>query len=189
MYLMVKVLEKTPLIVRMNEAKALSDEVRVLILDLLSKKPMSVYEIAEELKRMGTYRNINTIRYHIQVLKDAGLIDLVATKEVKGGVLKYYAAKRRVYPFEVPKDIEEKLKPLAMYIYNDLKNIFLKLIKDKKDIIIDCARKLKPCPYCITKHFAEYIILEAFRYSLGKIIDDPIIKEELDKFKLPEEIP
>jgi len=29
------------------------------------------------------------------VLKEAGLIDLAATKEVKGGALKYYAAKRR----------------------------------------------------------------------------------------------
>lgn len=185
---MVKGLEKTPLIVRMNEAKALSDEVRVLILDLLSKKPMSVHEIAGELKKMGTYKNINTIRYHIQVLKDAGLIDLVATKEVKGGVLKYYVAKRRVYPFEVPKDIEEKLKPLAMNLYNDLKKILLKLMKDQKDIIIESARKLKPCPYCITKHFAEYIILEAFRYSLGKVMEDPIIRDELDKFKVSEEI-
>lgn len=182
-------MEKIPLIVRLNEAKALSDEVRVLILDLLTKRPMSVHEIAEELKRKGMYRNINTIRYHIQILKDAGLIDLVATKEVKGGVLKYYAAKKKVYPFEVPKDIEKALEPIANKSYTSLKRIVLDLIKNHRDTIIEIAKKLKPCPYCITKHFAEYIILEVLRFALGKVINDSEIKQELEKFKVEEEEP
>lgn len=184
---MVNFVEKVPLIVRLNEAKALSDEVRVFILDLLSEKPMSVYEIAEELKKRGMYKNINTIRYHIQVLKEAGLIDLVATKEVKGGVLKYYAAKRKVYPFEVPKDIEEALKPIAKQLYESLKKIVLDLIRNHGDTIVEIARKLKPCPYCITKHFVEYVILEALRYALGKVMGDPEIRKEIDKFKVEEE--
>ncbi len=177
-------MEKIPLIVRLKEAKALSDEIRVFILDLLSKKPMSVHEIAEELKKKGMYKNINTIRYHLQVLKDAGLIDLVATKEVRGGVLKYYASKRKVYPFEVPKDIEEALKPIAKQTYSELKRIVLDLIRSHRDLIIETAKKLKPCPYCITKHFAEYIVLEALRYTLGKVIEDPEVREELEKFKV-----
>ena len=175
-------MEKIPLIVRMNEAKALSDEIRVFILDLLSKKPMSVHEIAEELKKRGMYKNINTIRYHIQVLKEAGLIELVATREVKGGVLKYYAAKRKVYPFEVPKDIEEALKPVAEQAYGDLKKIVLNLVRNHRGIIIETAKKLKPCPYCITKHFAEYVILEALRYALGKVMEDPDVRKELEEF-------
>ena len=182
-------MEKVPLIVRMNEAKALADEVRVLILDLLTKKPMSVHEIAEELRKRGIYKNINTIRYHIQMLKDAGLIELIATKEVKGGVLKYYAAKGKVYPYEVPKDIEEKLKPIADQVYADLKSLVLNLIRNHKELIIESARKLKPCPYCITKHFAEYIILEALRYSMGKVMSDPEVRRELNKIRVEEEEP
>lgn len=180
-------MEKIPLIVRLNEAKALSDEIRVFILDLLSKKPMSVHEIAEELKKKGLYKNINTIRYHIQVLKDAGLIDLVATREVHGGVLKYYIAKRKVYPFKIPRDIEKTLQPIVEKVYDQLRNLVLSLIKEHRDIIADAARKLKPCPYCITKHFAEYVILEAFRSALGKVFDDHVVKNELDKFKLADE--
>jgi len=181
-------LEKIPLIVRLNEAKALSDEVRVLILDLLTKKPMSVHEIAEELKKRGMYRNINTVRYHIQILKEAGLIDLVATREVKGGVLKYYAARKKVYPFEVPRDIEEALEPIVSKSYMSLKRVVLDLIKNHRNTIIEIAKRLKPCPYCITKHFAEYIILEALRYALGKVVNDPEIKQELEKFKVKEEL-
>jgi len=40
--------ERIPVSLRMEEVKALADEVRVLILDLLSEKPHSIQEIAEE---------------------------------------------------------------------------------------------------------------------------------------------
>ena len=180
-------MKRVPLMVRLYEAKALSDEVRMFILDLLSRKPMSVHEIAEELKKKGLYKNINTIRYHIQVLKEAGLVDLVATKEVNGGVLKYYDAKKKVYPVEVPGDIEDKLLPIATYSYGSLKKMVLDLMKNHGDIILETARKLKPCPYCITKHFAEYIVLEALRYALGRVMEDPEVRKELDRFKVREE--
>ena len=49
--------------------------------------------------------------------------------------------------------------------------------------------KLKPCPYCITKHFAEYVILEALRYALGKVMEDHEVRREIDKFKVEEEEP
>jgi len=179
-------LEKIPLIVRLSEARALSDEVRVFILDLLSKKPMSVHEIAEELEKKGMYKNINTIRYHIQVLKEAGLIELVTTKEVKGGVLKYYAAKRKVYPVEVPEDIEEKLQPVVRQAYSDLKRVVLNLMNKHRDTIVEVAKKLKPCPYCITKHSAEYVVLDALRCALGRVISDPEVKSELEKFEVEE---
>ena len=179
-------MEKIPLIVRLSEARALSDEVRVFILDLLSKKPMSVHEIAEELEKKGMYKNINTIRYHIQVLKEAGLIELVATKEVKGGVLKYYAAKRKVYPVEVPEDIEEKLQPVVRQAYSDLKRVVLNLMNKHRDTIVEVAKKLKPCPYCITKHSAEYVVLDALRCALGRVISDPEVKSELEKFEVEE---
>lgn len=182
-------MEKILIIVRINEAKALSDEVRAFILDLLTEKPMSVHEIAEELKKKGMYKNINTIRYHIQVLKEAGLIDLVATKEIKGGVLKHYAARKKVYLFEVPEDIAKILAPITEKYYDKLKKLILDILRDNREIVIEAARKLKPCPYCITKHFAEYVVLESLRITLGKVIHDPEVKSELEKFKVEEEEP
>ncbi len=172
---------------RVNEAKALADEVRVLILDMLSKKPMSVHEIAEELRKLGIHKSINTIRYHLNILRESGLIELVATREVKGGVLKYYAAKRKVYPFEVPKEVEEALKTVSRFMYEDLKKLVLNVLREHSDTIMENAKKLKPCPYCITKHFAEYIVLEALRLAAGKVMEDPEVKKELEKFKVEEE--
>jgi DNA-binding transcriptional ArsR family regulator len=172
---------------RVDEAKALADEVRIAILDMLSKKPMSVHEIVEELRKRGIHKNVNTIRYHLQILKDAKLVELVAVKEVKGGVLKYYAARKRVYPVEVPRDIEESLKPIAHKIYSYLKSIVLEVLRNQKDLILETARRLKPCPYCVTSHFAEYIVLEAIRLAAGQVVVDPEVRSELEKLELGQE--
>lgn len=184
---MVKLVDRLPVPIRINEAKALSDEIRLFILDLLTKEPKSVHEISEELKKRGMYKNINTVRYHLQILKDAGLIELVRTEEIKGGVLKYYASKRKVYTFEVPKGIEKDLQPLVETITEPLKKIILEVIEKHRDLILTTSKKLKPCPYCVTKHFAEYVILEAIRIATGKAIEDKAVREELAKFKFKEE--
>ena len=175
---------RTPIMMRVDEAKALSDELRVFILDLLSKKPMSVHEIAEELKKKGLYKNINTIRYHLQVLKEAGLITLVATREVKGGVLKYYAARKTIYSYEVTEDIERLLEPIISSLYERLRDIVLNVLQSHDDLILEISKKLKPCPYCITRDFAEYVILEALRIAAGRVIYDDRVKAELGRFKV-----
>lgn len=180
--------DKIPIPIRLEEAKALSDEIRLFILDLLSKKPMSVHEIAEELKSRGMFKNINTIRYHLQVLKDAGLIELVRTEEVKGGILKYYASKRKVYTYEVPKDLAENIEPLVKLLTPYLKKAFLECLEKYKDLILNVAKNLKPCPYCVTKHFAEYVVLEAIKLAIGRTIHDPEVVNELSKFTVEEEL-
>lgn len=181
-------IEKIPVPLRLDEAKALSDEVRVFILDLLSKKPMSVHEILQELKKRGLFKNINTIRYHLQVLKDAGLVELVRTEEVKGGVLKYYASKRKVYAFEAPEEVIKDIDQVINSIKEPLKTIILDVIRKHREAILNAAKKLKPCPYCVTKHFAEYIVLEAFKIAMGKILSDPEVTNELSKFVVKEEL-
>ena len=168
-----------PMPVSLEQAKALSDEVRLFILDLLSHKPMSIGEIAEELKKRGMFKNINTVRYHIQVLKEAGLISLVATEEVKGGVLKYYASAYKVYSYQKPPDIEERLQPLARAMEPVLVSLLKDLIEDQKHRIAHIAKSLKPCTYCVTKHFAEYVLLEASRLAIARALQNTEIRRLL----------
>lgn len=173
-------MSQIPLPVRLNEAKALSDEVRVFILDLLTKRPMSVQEIYEELKKRGMLKSINAIRYHLSVLKDSGLIELVRTEEVKGGVLKYYASKRKVYAFEVPKDLEEKISVIVNELTKGLKLLVISIISKYRDVLVREAIKLKPCPYCITRHFVEYLLVESYRLALAKVIGDKDVRNLLN---------
>ncbi len=173
-----------PHVFRIDEVKALSDEVRITILDMLSKRPMSVQEIADELKKRGFNKSINAVRYHIKVLKDSGLINLVKVVEVRGGVLKYYATSKDVYLYEEPKNIDELIRPFIDEIKKDVKKTIIKLFRKKGSLLLEEAKKLKPCPYCYTEHFVEHILLESFKGAVGEVLKDEEVKSiisEMDK--------
>ena len=159
-----------PHVFRLDEVKALSDHVRVAILDMLSERPMSVQDIQEELRRRGINKSINAIRYHLKVLRDSGLIRLVKVEEVRGGVLKYYAPSKNVYLYEEPEDISELIQPLIDEVAPDVVQAIKKLVDRRRDELISVAKSLKPCPYCYTQHFIEHVILETFKGAVGKAL-------------------
>ncbi len=98
--------------------KALSNDVRVEILRILSKKPMSVSELAKELNL-----SIQAVSYHVKVLRRYGLIDVASTQEIRGMLKKRYIAKAKAYAIlldemddvttkpETPPEIPEIFKP------------------------------------------------------------------------------
>ncbi len=152
--------------VRLEEAKALSDELRIMILELLKEKPMSVGEIVEELRKRGIFKTHNAIRYHIAILKDAGLIELVKT----GNTLRYHA-KDHYYAYTGGAgEIDVKIDSIADDIVGDIENVVLKLLKNYEQDIRDIAVSLKPCEFCITKHFIEHVIYEIVRKATGKAL-------------------
>lgn len=68
-----------------EQLRAISDLLRVRIIDLLLKQPMTVTQIGDELGEAPA-----KIHYHVRELDRAGLLRLVETRE-KGGILeKYY---------------------------------------------------------------------------------------------------
>lgn len=153
-----------------DKARALDDPVRAAILDLLSKKPLSVEDMAKELKKMGIDKAPTTIRHHVDVLKDAGLIELVKVEEVKGGVLKYYSSKARFLGYEPPEDFDEKLGD----VISDASQRVLEVIKwlgSKHGAkLTEAAEGLKPCPYCSTQHFEEYVLLEVIQRGMAEAL-------------------
>jgi DNA-binding transcriptional ArsR family regulator len=160
------VFEKTPVIKELlmtstEKAKALEDPLRVAIIDMLSHKPMSVEEIANELKKKKFNKALTSIRHHIEVLKEARMIELVKMKEAKGGgVLKYYASNAKILNFDAPKDFETKFKPAIEEMSNRVIRLIASLAKKYNRELKDMAEALKPCPYCNTQHFVEFLLLE-----------------------------
>jgi DNA-binding transcriptional ArsR family regulator len=163
------VFEKSPtikelLITNTEKAKALEDPLRVAIIDMLSHRAMSVEEITNELKKKKFNKAPTSVRHHIDILKDTGLIELVKMEEVKGGgVLKYYASSAKLLSFNAPKDFEVKLKPAIDEISNEVTRLMDELSKKYKKELKGMAEKLKPCPYCNTQHFVEFLLLQILR--------------------------
>jgi len=152
--------------VRLEEAKALSDELRIMILEMLREKPMSVGEIVEELRKRGIIKTHNAIRYHIAILKDAGLVELVKT----GNKLRYHARDHYYAYTGAAKEIDEKIDRIAEDIARDLEDVMSKLLERYGPEIKEIALSLKPCEFCITKHFIEHVIYEIVRKATGKAL-------------------
>lgn len=158
-----------------QKTRALEDPLRIAMLDLLSERPMSVEELAKRLKRFGKRysKAPTTIRHHLDILKKSGLIELVRVEEARGAVLKYYASKAKFLGYEVSHDFEEKLSDAIKYSANQLLQLISRLAKEYKPLIKESAVKLKPCPYCYSRHFEEYIVLEILQRAMAEIVNKP----------------
>ncbi len=74
--------------------KAVSDPLRLLVLDLVLEKAMSVTELAE---RVGKAKG--TVAHHVDVLVDAGLLQVVRTRKVRAVEERFYGRTARTIMF------------------------------------------------------------------------------------------
>ncbi len=59
-----------------DESYALARPTRGKIVELLNKKQLNVEQIRRKLKKFGYKKSVTTIRHHIEILKDSGLIEI-----------------------------------------------------------------------------------------------------------------
>lgn len=73
-------------------AKALSHSLRVQLLTVLNDRMASPKELAKELDE-----GLSQVSYHVKVLKDFGMIEMIKTEPRRGAVEHYYRATSKVY--------------------------------------------------------------------------------------------
>jgi DNA-binding transcriptional ArsR family regulator len=74
--------------------KALADQLRMTVLDLVLERAMSVTELAGLLKRPR-----GTVAYHVDILVAAGLLQVVRTRRVRAVEERYYGRTARTIKF------------------------------------------------------------------------------------------
>lgn len=184
------VFEKPPMITQLlmtntEKAKALEDPLRVAIIDMLSHRSMSIEEMVTELKSKKFNKAPTTIRHHIDILKDAGLVELVKLKATKGGgLLKYYASNTKLLNFNRPKEFENELKGAIEEISSELIKLMSNISKKYSDKLKRMAENLKPCSYCNTQHFVEFLLLEILRSATVEAIKNKEFSEILKQSKM-----
>ena len=72
---------------RLEQLKALSDPLRLRVLEAFSRQPVTTKQVAALLGE-----NATKLYHHVQILEDAGLIRLVKTRKNRGTLEKYYQA-------------------------------------------------------------------------------------------------
>jgi DNA-binding transcriptional ArsR family regulator len=83
-----------------KQYKALGDPLRVRLLELIQHQPRTAKQLAELLERPP-----GTIGHQVRVLEEAGLAQVVALRQIRGIVAKYYARTAHIFVVETPQEL------------------------------------------------------------------------------------
>ncbi len=147
-----------------DECRALGDPIRAIIVNILYHKTLTTEDIVKELAKYNYKKAVPTIRHHIDILKNAGIIEIAYTKEKRGTLEKYYKSKVKFLGFN------DTLIELNETSISDISKRLAKVI----DIIIKKyleEHKEHECKYCNVDHTREYIITELIGHALAKALE------------------
>ena len=160
-----------------EKAKALENDVRAKILDMLAGEELTIEAIHAELERRGEAKAETTVRHHVNVLKDADMVELARLEEAGGGTQKYYKSNTRVFSYDLPVTAEGTLAGAFAQVRGDLETVLEDALEEHGEEIEAVAREMKPCEYCDTQHCEEFILRELVNRSLTDLVENGDIDE------------
>ena len=140
--------------------KALDDPIRGKIVQLLNKKQLNVEQITRRLKKFGYKKAVTTIRHHVEILKDSGLIEIVKIEESRGAVTKYYGSSIKLLDFTLPLDFNKNYSNLISKTSLKLSKVIGPILKN-----FSKTRKIQQINY------NNYIIMEIMNRSITNLLE------------------
>jgi len=140
--------------------KALDDPIRGKIVQLLNKKQLNVEQITRRLKKFGYKKAITTIRHHIEILKNYGLIEIAKIEESRGAITKYYGSSTKLLDFTLPLDFDENYSKVISKTSLKLNKIIGPILKN-----FSKTRKMQQLNY------NNYIVMEILNRSITNLLE------------------
>lgn len=113
---------------------------------------MTIEEIHEERERRDEEKAETTAHHHVNVLKDAGMVE-ISRLEAGGGT--------RVLYYTLPGSSEETLATAQETTTEEPSDLIETLYEQHEDDIDSVVREMKPCEYCETP-YEEFLLRESF---------------------------
>lgn len=162
-----------------EKARALENDLRAKILDMLADREMTIEEIHDELGRRGEEKAETTVRHHVNVLTEAGMVELSRLEEAGGGTRKYYRSNTRVFSYDLPDGAEDDLEAAAASTRKALRGLVEDLVEEHGDALEAVAEEMKPCEYCETQHYEEFVVRELLNRALVDLSESGELDELL----------
>ena len=139
---------------------ALDDPIRGKIVELLNKKQLNAEEITRRLKKLGYKKAVTTIRHHIEILKESGLIEITKIVESRGAITKYYGSSTKLLDFILPLDFDENYSKIISKTSLKLEKIIGPILKN-----FSKTRKIQQINY------NKYIVMEIMNRSITNVLE------------------
>jgi len=141
-------------------SRALAIPTRGKIVELLNKKQLNVEQITRRLKKLGYKKSVTTIRHHIEILKDSGLIEIVKIEESRGAITKYYGSSTKLLDFTLPLNFDENYSKLISKTSLRLGKVIGPILKN-----FSKTRKIQQINY------NNYIVMEIINRSITNLLE------------------
>ncbi|MFC7007309.1 transcriptional regulator [Halalkalicoccus salilacus] len=105
---------------------------------------MTMEEIHEGLERRGEEKAETTVYHRVNVLKDAGMVEISRLEEADGGTWKYYRSNTRVFSYTLPGSSKETLTTAQETTTEELSDPIETLYEQHGDDIDSAVREMKP---------------------------------------------
>jgi len=148
-----------------NQARAIEDLARAAIIKILYKKALSADQITNKLRKFGHKKALTTIRHHLEILKETGLIEIVRMEETHGAVTKFYSTSIKLLGFDVPDDFETKYSSV-------IKNTSIKMEKMLKGISSKTRVKTKNQKTNDSKEYSQYLMIEIVNRAMTNVLEN-----------------
>lgn len=143
-------------------ARALEEPLRMSILEALYRKSLSANQIANNLTESGHKKAITTVRHHLEVLKDAGLVEVVKIEETRGAITKYYGTSTKLLGYTVPEDFGAKYSSVIEDTSKQLEKIFHTLASK-----INSVAKNKKSD----RAYSQYVMMEIVNRAMTVLLE------------------
>lgn len=153
-----------------RHARAIEDPSRAKIIEILYRRALSAEQISKELAKFGHKKALTTIRHHLDILKESGLIEIAKIEESRGAITKFYSTATKLLGYEAPNDFQDKYSKVitstSAKVEKILKNLNPKLDKTK-DAKSGKTKDAKPDEY------SQYLLMEIMNRAITNILESP----------------
>ncbi|MFT4946425.1 MAG: putative ArsR family transcriptional regulator [Natronomonas sp.] len=151
---------------------AIDEPMRAMILDILADETLTASEVHERLANRGIERTENTIRHHINELRETGLVDVVRFEEGRGGTTKYYGANTIVLSYSLPDSADPAIEKMIDAVQPQIRDAQARLIDEYQAVIDDITAEMQPCEHCRTQKYETYVLLTVLRRAFVRAHSD-----------------
>ncbi|MDH3204082.1 MAG: winged helix-turn-helix domain-containing protein [Nitrosopumilus sp.] len=144
-----------------EQARAMDDPARIKIVQMLYKKLLTAAQICNHLKKSGHVKALTTVRHHLDILKESGLIEIAKIEETRGAVTKYYSTSTKLLGYNVPEDFDTKYSSAIKNTSKKLEDV-LDTLAPKA--ILKSKQKSDPL-------YSQYVLMEIVNRAMTRVME------------------
>lgn len=147
-----------------QHARAIEDPARSKIIEILYHRALSADQISSELKKTGYKKALTTVRHHLDILKEAGLIEIAKIEESRGAITKFYSTSTKLLGYVAPDDFDSKYSKV-------IDNTSVKIEKILRSITPKTA-KTKKAKGGNSADYSQYLVMEIMNRAMTNIMEN-----------------